>query len=269
MACTRRTMQCQERTIKASRFMSGCLALLAVSACSANSIRTPPPKDPEALEDYKEANDPYEPLNRKMFLVNMVAYRYALRPVGNFWRNNMPKPIRNSIANVNQTWSEPSIFFSDVGAGKSRRAGDAFMRFFINMTAGVGGFLDIAKYANYKEHHTDPGMTMALWGVKSGPYAFIPGIGPSTFRDAAGYAIAQSLVPINYVPSGYGLISFNWGYNILGAFNNFSDNIDQLDQLEHQSLDPYAFMRSAWQQQRQGDIDTLKADKRATVPDWY
>lgn len=267
MACTRSIMQRKQSKTSATRALAGCLALLTVGACS--SIRNPPPKDPEALEDYKAANDPYEPLNRKMFTVNMIAYYYALRPMGNFWRNNIPKPIRNSISNVNQTWSEPSIFFSDVGAGKPRRAGDTFMRYVINMTAGVAGFFDVASLVNYKQHSTDPGMTMALWGVKSGPYVFLPGIGPSSFRDATGYAIAQGLVPINYVPSGYGLIDFNWGYNILGAFNGFADSIDQLDQLEHQSLDPYAFMRSAWQQQRQAEIDTLKADKRATVPDWY
>lgn len=255
-----------KQKMKMRTIISGVL-LVAVSACS--SIRTPPPKDPEALEDYKMAHDPYEPLNRKMFNFNMWAYHHALRPVGKAWKNNIPQPVRHSIASINETWREPSVFFSDVGAGKPRRAGDAFMRYLINMTAGVAGIFDVASYAGYKQHETDPGMVLGLWGVQTGPYLFLPFMGPSSFRDATGYVIGQGLTPINYVPSGYGLIDFNWGYNILGTFNTFADSTDQIDALEHQSLDPYAYMRSAWQQSRQGQIDALEHDNRATTPDWY
>lgn len=255
------------RWIISPRITAGAFALLTLSACG--SWRQPPPKDPEALQDYKQANDPYEPVNRKMFAFNSWAYHKALRPVGRGWKKYVPNPIRHSIATVNETWREPSVFFSDVGAGKSRRAGDAFMRYLINMSAGVAGFFDVASLAGYKQHETDPGMVMSLWGVKTGPYIFLPFLGPSNFRDIAGYAISQGLTPINYVPRGYGLLSFNWGYNVLGTFNIFADSTDQLDELEHQSLDPYAYLRSAWQQNRQGQIDTLKSDKRATTPDWY
>lgn len=243
------------------------LVLAGASACS--SVRTPPPKDPEALEDYRAANDPYEPLNRKMFDFNSWLYHHGFRAVGRAWKNNIPKPVRQSVANVNQTWQGPAVFFSDVGAGNPRRAGDSFMRFVINMTAGVAGFFDVATLAGYPYHATDPGMVMSLWGIKSGPYIFLPFLGPNNVRDALGYAVAQGLTPVNYVPRGYGLLSFNWGYNILGAFNTFADSTDQLDALEHQSLDPYAYLRSAWQQNRQSQIDALKNDHRATTPDWY
>lgn len=267
MARTGSITQTNHRMGYTQRTLVACLALLCLGACSA--IRNPPPKDPDDLADYKAANDPYEPLNRKMFSLNMWAYHKALRPVGKFWQKNVPQPIRSSISTLNETWRQPAVFFSDVGAGKPRLAGDSFMRYVINMSLGVAGFFDVASLVGYKQHETDPGMVMALWGIKPGPYLFLPGIGPSNFRDSVGYAIGQGLTPINYVPRGYGLISFNWGYNILGTFNIFADSTDQLDQLEHQSLDPYAFLRSAWQQQRQSQIDALKADHRATTPDWY
>ncbi|MCT6838013.1 MAG: VacJ family lipoprotein [Bifidobacteriales bacterium] len=262
MACKGSTMQHHKGRKTALFTLVGCLTFSSLAGCTAK-----PPKDPDELADYKAANDKFEPFNRKMFNINMWVYHKALRPVGRFWQKHVPQPIRTSVATLNETWREPAVFFSDVGAGRPRRAGDAFMRFLLNMT--TAGFYDVAKHLGYQHHETDPGMVLALWGVKSGPYLFLPGLGPSSFRDAAGYALGQGLTPINYVPSGYGLISFNWGYNILGTFNTFADNTDQLDQLEHQSLDPYAFMRSAWQQQRQSQIDALKADHRATTPDWY
>ncbi|MCL1562422.1 VacJ family lipoprotein [Parasaccharibacter sp. TMW 2.1886] len=265
MACTGSTEQHHRGRLTALSALVVCLALLSLGGCGSFHAKTP--TDPDDLADYKAVNDPYEPFNRKMFSLNMWVYHKALRPVGRFWKNNIPQPIRTSVATLNETWRQPAVFFSDVGAGRPRRAGDSFMRFLLNMT--TAGFYDVAQHLGYKQHETDPGMVMALWGVKSGPYIFLPGLGPTNFRDAAGYAIGQGLTPINYVPRGYGLISFNWGYNILGTFNTFADSTDQLDQLEHQSLDPYAFMRSAWQQQRQSQIDALKADHRATTPDWY
>ncbi|WP_241663778.1 MlaA family lipoprotein [Oecophyllibacter saccharovorans] len=250
-----------------SRALLGCVVLLSLDACK--SIRAPVPKDPDALADYKLANDPYEPLNRKMYDINMWAYHFALRPMGKAWKNYVPHPIRQSIATLNETWRQPAVFFSDVGAGKPRRAGDSFMRFLINMTAGVAGFFDVAGLVGYKQHSTDPGMVFGTWGIKSGPYLFLPFIGPSSFRDMVGYAVSQGLTPINYVPRGYGLLSFDWGYNILGTMNVFADSTDQLDAIEQQSLDPYAYLRSAWQQNRQNEVQKLKDDNRRTVPDWY
>ena len=255
------------RVSRRSRTLAGALALLALGACG--SMRQPPPTDPDDLADYKAANDPYEPLNRKMYNVQMWAYHKVLRPVGKAWIWAIPKPVRHSIANINETWREPAVFFSDVGAGKPRRAGDAFMRFAINMSAGVGGFFDVAGLVGYNQHETDPGLTMGTWGVASGPYLFIPFVGPSNFRDGAGYGIGQGLTPINYVPRGYDLLTFNWAYNVAGTMEGYASSIDQIDHVEQDSLDPYSYIRSAWQQNRQSQIDTIKNDDRATTPDWY
>lgn len=247
--------------------ITGMAVALFFNGCT--SWRVEPPKDPEALADYKEANDPYEPLNRKMYDVNMWAYHKALRPLGKAWAWAVPRPVRNAIGSINETWYMPSVFFSDVGAGKPRRAGDDFTRYVINMTVGLAGIFDVASSVGYPHHDSDPGLTLASWGVPSGPYLFLPGVGPNTFRDASGFAIAQSLSPINYVPRGYYLLTFIWGYNVTGAFNNFTNQIDSLDRLEQDSLDPYAFLRSAWQQNRASQVEALRNDHRATVPNWY
>lgn len=249
------------------RWLAGAITFLSLSACS--SLQTSPPKDPDDLADYKAANDPYEPVNRKMYNVQMWAYHHALRPAAKAWVWAVPQPVRHSIDNLGQTWRQPVVFFSDVGAGKPRRAGDSFMRFAINMSAGVGGLFDVASLAGYPQHDTDPGMTLGSWGVPGGPYLFIPLLGPSNLRDTSGYAIGQGLSPLNHVPSGYGLLTFNWAYNVLGTANGLADSTDQIDHVEQDSLDPYSYIRSAWQQNRQSQVDTLKTDHRATTPDWY
>lgn len=242
------------------------LSVLALAGCS--SIEAPVPKDPDALEDYKQANDRYEPLNRKVYNLTMKFDKWALRPVAKAYVWAVPHPVRNSLGNMITTMNEPSVFFNDVGAGRPRRAGDAFARWCINMSVGIGGLIDVAKMAGFPHHDNDAGLTMANWGVPSGPYLFLP-MGPSSFRDGIGYGIDQGLSPWNYVPRGYGLISFNWAYNMMGVVHGRSEHLDDLDALQRDALDPYATIRSAYQQQRKAQAEAIKNDHRATVPLWY
>jgi len=243
------------------------LGVAGLAACG--PITAPKPTDPDALADYREANDKYEPLNRKMYAVNMAVYKYGFRPVGKAYIWAVPKVVRNSLGNMTQTFGEPAVFFNDVGAGRPRRAGDTFVRWTVNMTVGVGGLIDVAGMLGYPHHDNDAGLTLANWGVPSGPYLFLPGLGPSSFRDAAGYGVNQAFSPLNYVPRGYGLLTFNWAYNIVGVVNGAANSIDAFDQVQRDALDPYAFIRSAYQQQRQSQADAIRNDHRATVPDWY
>ncbi|MDG6094021.1 VacJ family lipoprotein [Acetobacter sp. AN02] len=247
--------------------LRGCLVacgLLALSACA-----DPKPTDPEALAEYEEAHDPYESLNRKMYGLTTTVDKYTTRPVAKAYVWAVPRPVRQAFGNMIQTMNEPVVFFNDVGAGKPRRAGDSFARWVINMTAGLGGFIDVAKYAGFPHHDNDAGLTLATWGISSGPYLFLPMMGPSSLRDGIGYGLDQGLSPWNYVPRGYGLVTFNWAYNMLGIINGRADHLNDLDQLQRDALDPYATIRSAYQQQRKALADSIKNDHRATVPAWY
>lgn len=236
---------------------------LFVGACST------PPKDPEALVEYNRNNDKYEPLNRPMYNVTTTVDKYTMRPVAKAYVWAVPRVARRSLSNMITTMNEPVVFFSDVGAAKPRRAGDIFARWCINMVAGVGGFIDVAGMVGYHHHDTTPGMTLASWGVKSGPYLFVPFMGPSTLREAGGTIISTGLSPWNYVPRGYDLITFNWAYNILGTISSRADYLDAMDQLQRDALDPYATIRSAYQQQQSAEVKALIDDNRATVPAWY
>lgn len=245
------------------------LTFLSAFCIFLNGCANPPPKDPEALAEYKRNNDKYESTNRKMYNFTMKMDKYSLKPVAKAYVWAVPKVLRKSLSNMIRTMDEPVVFFSDVGAGKSRRAGDAFARWCINMIAGIGGLIDVAEMAGYKHHDTTPGMTLASWGVPSGPYLFVPFMGPISLREGGGSIIAVGLSPWNYVPRGYGLITFNWAYNILGVISSRADYLDAMKQLQQDSLDPYATIRSAYQQQQDAEIKTLIEDHRATVPAWY
>lgn len=247
----------------ASRFATATLVLLGLSACAAR------PTDPSALADFKQRNDPLEPTNRFLYGVSDTVDAYTLKPVAQAYVWAVPLPARTGISNVLDNLASPVVFGNDVLEAKPRRAGDTFMRFLINSTVGVVGVFDVAKGWGYPEHAANGGMTLAGWGLPSGPYLFLPLLGPSSPRAAAGFGMDVALVPLNYVPRGYGLITLNWalyGINIVSARASV---LGDLDQVKKNALDPYATIRSLYRQHQNAEIEAMRNDHRMTVPDWY
>ena len=66
---------------------------------------------------------------------------------------------------------------------KPKPALEAFFRFTINTTLGLGGVLDIASEMNLERHGSDFGQTLGHYGMPPGPYLVIPFLGSSTLRD--------------------------------------------------------------------------------------
>jgi phospholipid-binding lipoprotein MlaA len=239
-------------------------ALLSLGACATR----PAPGDQEAMEDYRQNNDPIEPTNRFFYRVNDGIDTYVFRPVAVAYRTVVPGAVRRPIHNVLANMSAPIIFSNDVLQAKPRRAGDTMMRFLINTTAGVGGLFDVATGWGYPQHDTDFAVTLALWGVGEGPFLFLPVLGPSNPRDAGGFAADIGLDPLTYASFGG---SATLGYSRYGvsAVDARERVLDPIDQVKRTALDPYATFRSLYRQNRQSVIDTARSDNRATVPAWF
>lgn len=242
------------------------LALPAVLAACADK---PPASDPEAVADYEQTNDPLEPTNRVFYKVDDTLDTYALKPVAQAYVYVTPQPVRTGLHNVLANLGSPVLFVNDVSQAKPRRAGDTFMRFLINSTAGVGGIFDVAKSAGYPGHDTDGNITLALWGVPDGPFLYLPVLGPSSPRAATGYMMDVAADPFTYVPHGYGLKTMNWARYGLGVVDERANLLTDLDKVKSGALDPYATFRSLYRQHVQSEVEATKADNRSTTPDWY
>lgn len=239
-------------------------ALLSLGACAAR----PPADDPEALAEYRENNDPLEPTNRFFYRVNDGLDTYVLRPLAVGYRTVVPGAVRRPLGNVLANISAPVIFANDVLQAKPRRAGDTFMRFLINTTAGVGGIFDVATDWGYPAHGTDFGVTLALWGLPDGPFLFLPVLGPSNPRDAAGFAGNAVLSPFTWASFG-GDTAFNLSRFGLGALDTRKRLIEPIDDIKRTALDPYATFRSLYRQNRASEIERTREADRATVPAWF
>ena len=238
--------------------------LLACVACTAQ----PPVGDAEALAEYRENNDPLEPANRVFYAINDGIDTYVLRPAAVAYRAVVPGAVRRPVHNALSNLGGPAQFANDVLAFKPRKAGDTLMRFLINSTAGAGGFFDVAGDLGYPDHDADFGLTLAVWGVGEGPFLFLPVLGPSNPRDAAGFGANIALDPLTWASFG-GSKTLGFTRIGVGALDARERFIDPVDQIKRSALDPYATFRSLYRQNRADEVAKAREDRPATVPAWF
>jgi phospholipid-binding lipoprotein MlaA len=194
--------------------------------------------------------DPLEPYNRGMTTVNRGLDRAVLKPVATGYRKAVPEPVRtgvsNFFANLGDAWSA----LNSALQLKLRNAGENAGRFAINTVFGIAGVFDIASRMNIDRHKEDFGTTLGHWGVPPGPYLVLPLLGPSTVRDT--FALPVDLLgnPIRTVTpaADRNAIVATRGVDGRAALLAADPAIDA-------SPDPYLFIRDAWLQHRQWQID--------------
>ena len=130
----------------------------------------------------EDINDPFEDINRITFKFNESIDNNFLKPAAVTY-SKAPKPIKKGISNFFDNLEEIETSVNQILQGKPKLAINDFSRFIINSTIGLGGFLDVATKIGLTRHEEEFDQTLALWGVPSGPYIMLPGLGPSTLRD--------------------------------------------------------------------------------------
>jgi phospholipid-binding lipoprotein MlaA len=241
------------------------VAMLALSGCATK----PPASDPDALAEYRETNDPLEPTNRVFYAINNGLDTVILKPVAQAYRYVVPAPVRTGIHNVLVNLGTPVTLGNDILEAKPRRAGDTLMRFVINSTVGVAGIFDVADKWGYPAHDADFGVTMALWGMPSGPFLFLPILGPSSPRDAVGFGVDMAGDPFTWVGKGIEVTALKWTKTVISAVDARERVLDALDEIKKTALDPYATFRSLYRQHRESQISDTRNDNRATIPVWF
>ena len=211
----------------------------------------------ELAKEIKPAFDPLEKLNRISFSVSQVIDKILLRPLALTYYKIAPKPLRDGMRNVLSHWGSPIIFANDLLQLKPKRALKTVARFLLNTLLGLGGIFDVAKEKkfNLPFHGNSFSNTLAFYGVKPGPYLYVPILGPTTLLDQVNRV--QGYVPgIDYplFRNGRGTV-----FQYLLGLEDRATNDDALKALLDDSVDPYASFRETWLQERKGEIMRLKA----------
>jgi phospholipid-binding lipoprotein MlaA len=216
----------------------------------------------------RKTKDCFEGLNRATFSLNQGLDKAIFKPLAKGYRT-LPSPVRTGTSNVLVNLSSLITIPNNILQGQFKTAGVNTGRFVVNTTVGILGIFDVAEKMGFSEYEKeDYGQTLAVWGVGAGCYLVLPVLGPSTVRDTAGsfinalggdpYYNASTHGNNEYLTkSDYILTKFLTGVDFRAK------NLETLDNLEKNSMDFYASVRSLYLQDRQRKISNI--NKNATI----
>ncbi len=214
------------------------LSLLAAGGCATR------PGNPRNVPPAKR--DPFSPVNREIYRFNMLVDHAVLRPAAKGYKRVVPGPVRTSVSNFFSNLELPVTIANDLLQLKPLDAVRDTGRFLANSTVGLGGLFDPASDWGMPPHSEDFGITLARWGVPSGPYLQIPFLGPSDVRDATGLYVDHFGAAFYW--TGWQPRTRNPIY-ALGAISKRAEFLN-LDQMLEQAYDPYSLMRNVYFQNR-------------------
>jgi phospholipid-binding lipoprotein MlaA len=227
----------------------------APPTAAAAAPTTMPPRPGTRTDVY----DPWEKYNRQMFKFNLAIDRGVLRPLARAYRDAVPAPARTGISNFLDNLEQPLSSVNALLQGKPTQAGADLSRFVINLTLGLGGFLDPAAALGLDAGDEDFGQTLGKWGVGPGPYLVLPFMPARSLRDWGGEVLDQRGEPSYYLEDDLARLGAN-GLDLLESRYRVLD----LDEALDSAYDPYAFVRDAWTQRRE-----YKVNDGVTTPTDY
>ena len=232
------------------------VVVLALLLCCGGCAATTPTASTTA-DDADTEHDPAEPVNRAIFKVNVAADHAVMRPVAQAYSDHVPEGVQKGIHNVVQNLKQPAVAVNDALQGNVNQAWQSVQRLAVNSTVGVAGIFDVASQLGLPPHKADFGQTLAVWGVGEGPFVELPLLGPSNARDTVGTAVDMALNPLTFVggaPATYAGVATG-SANVV---DTRSQHLHDLDELERNSLDYYATLRSVYRQHRDAEISAAK-----------
>jgi phospholipid-binding lipoprotein MlaA len=229
--------------------------LLCCGGCASSQ------RDAPAVDDTDAEHDPAEPVNRVIFKVNVAADHAVMKPVAQAYVDYVPDGVQTGIHNVVQNLKEPAVAVNDALQGNVEQAWQSVRRLAINSTVGVAGIFDVAANLGLPPQKADFGQTLGVWGVGEGPFVELPLLGPSNARDTVGTVVDFALNPLTYVggaPATYASV----GTGGANAVDTRAQHLHDLDELERNSLDYYATLRSVYRQHRDAEISAAKQPEK-------
>jgi len=225
-------------------------------------------KNPTNVKDCSEG------FNRASFKLNQGLDKAIFRPVAIGYRK-LPSGIRTITSNFLNNLSNLVTIPNNALQGDLNKAGINLARLGINSTVGILGMFDVAKGMGFKKYEKeDYGQTLGAMGSGPGCYLVLPILGPSTARDTVGSIIGifggdpwYNVTVKNdtqyfknsdyYISRGTGGVDFR------------AKNLDAIDNLEENSMDFYASIKSLYLQDRQKKIlNSEKITNTQNDSDW-
>jgi len=221
-----------------------------------------------------EVKECWEGFNRASFALNQGLDKVIFKPVASVYRK-LPTPLKSGVENSLSNLSSVVTIPNNILQGEFAKAGINTGRFIINTTVGVLGFIDVAKHVGFSEYEKeDYGQTLATYGMGPGCYIVLPVLGPSTARDAVSsvtnFVGGDAWYNITVDRDTQHFSDFDYYSSKVTAGIDFrAKNYDSIENLEKNSIDFYASVKSLYLQDRQQKIlNTKKIISTQNDSDW-
>ena len=221
-----------------------------------------------------EISDCFEGFNRASFALNQGLDKIVFKPVASVYKK-LPSPVKSGVSNSLNNLSNVVTIPNNLLQGEFTKAGINTGRFVINTTVGILGIIDVAEYLGFSEYEKeDYGQTLAVHGAGPGCYIVLPVIGPSTARDTfaslANFVGGDAWYNVTVNNDTQYFTDFDYYASRVTAGVDFrAKNFDSIENLEKNSLDFYASVKSLYLQDRQQKIlNVKKVVDTQTDGDW-
>ena len=211
-----------------------------------------------------DPGDPVEAVNEVAFSAVQAVDTEFVGPLAMSYKSAIPNPARSGLRHFFNNLQEPIVFLNFLLQLKPGKAAETLGRFTVNSTIGVAGLIDVAKKKPFHLPRRPNGFayTMGYYGVKPGPFLFLPIIGPTTVRDLFGRWVDLLVLPITvgkpFTNPIYGASTL-----VLRSLDERAEADDRLRRLKEGSQDHYKALRDDYLRNRQAEIDQLHS-KRGT-----
>ena len=213
--------------------------------------------DPATIKDCSEN------FNRATFKFNQALDGVIFQPIASVYRK-LPSPAKSGVSNSLENISHLVTIPNNLLQGNFKQAGVNTGRFLVNTTVGVLGLFDVAQYLGLTGFEKeDYGQSLATLGVGPGCYIVLPILGPSTARDTVGSTLnffggdPWYNVTVRNDTQYFNESNYYYSKGVSGV-DFRAKNFDSIENLEKNSLDFYASVKSLYLQDRQQKILNTK-----------
>ena len=224
--------------------------------------------------DPSEVKECFEKLNRATFAFNQVLDGIIFKPVASAYRV-LPSPVKTGVSNTLDNLSNLVTIPNNLLQGDFTEAGVNTGRFLINTTVGFLGIIDVASYMGLREYKKeDYGQSLAKAGVGPGCYIVLPVLGPSTARDTiasvGNFMGGDAWYNVTVRNDTQYFSDFDYyASKVTNGVDFRAKNYDSIENLQENSLDFYASVKSLYLQDRQQKIlNTNKIINTQDDSDW-
>ena len=197
-------------------------------------------------------NDPIDPLensNRSIYTFNENLDEAILEPAADGYDYITPNFLQKGFNNFFDNINYPVTIINQVLQGNIEESLQDTLRFTINSSIGILGLFDPASRMGLTEHDEDFGQTLAVWGVKEGPYLMLPFFGPKTLRSLTGDLADVLFNPLLNIDD----TNLKINTNLISILQDRSD-LSTLEEELDNSFDPYQYIKDSYIQNRKYKI---------------